>query len=113
MPINKTTTEKEFALMAFEAHWFGDILRMANARLMSGFSHEAVLVNALTEWRMTLNTREQISHDWEIIDQLVRDNAETDYLGWSKSRRTDGEWNARLEADAREQFARFRLARSR
>lgn len=117
MPINKTTTEKEFALMAFEAHWFGSILRKAYSRYHgsddAAFDSIDILEEIVLEYKRVIGIREQVSQEWDYIDQLVRSNAETDYLAWSKSHRTDGRWDYELEADAREQFTRFRLARSR
>jgi len=113
MPIQKTTTEKEFALMAYEAHWFGAILRMADARSNSGMFPETVLKFALEEYHGALRIREQVSDDWNYVETLVRENRETDYLVWSKMKHRGETWTKALEADAREQFRRFKLVKGK
>lgn len=108
---NRLITEKQIALMAYEAHWFGSVLRMADARYQSGFNKADVLDWALLEYHKVMKNRDRISDDWKYVETLVRQNRETDYLVWVKMRHI-GEWDLAAEADAREQFKRFRLAGS-
>jgi hypothetical protein len=108
---NNVITEKQIALMAYEAHWFGSILRMADARAQSGLDKAEVLDQVLLEYHIVLTNRDRISDDWRYVATLVQQNRETDYLVWVKMRHI-GKWDFAAEADAREQFKRFRLAGS-
>ncbi len=109
MRIPETVTRKEQALIAFEAHWFGSILRSTMVRELSGQDPLETLEWLLAEYRRVCNIRDQVSREWDYVERLVRDNAETDYLVWRKSKQPDIEWTFESEAEAREQFMRFRI----